>query len=46
MHGSPAEIQTPAHWNLIGHSVTVLSSVIAQQYSSATFAQLRFDCDK
>jgi hypothetical protein len=35
---SPAEIQTPKHWNPMGRSVNVLDAyVIAQQYSSTTF---------
>jgi hypothetical protein len=37
----PAEIQTQTHWNLIGSSMTASPSVIAQQYSSATFPSLR-----
>jgi hypothetical protein len=38
--GRPAE--TPAPWNLIGRSMTAPQSLIAQQYSSATFASLCF----
>jgi len=38
----PAEIQTPTQWNLIGRSLTAPPTVVAQQYSSATFACLRF----
>jgi hypothetical protein len=34
--GSPADIQTPAHWNLNGRSMTASPPVIAQQYYSAT----------
>ena len=33
---SPAEMQIPAHWNLIGRSMTTL------QYSAATFVSQRF----
>ena len=36
IEGSPIEIQTQAHWNLIGCSMIAPSLVIAQQYSSAT----------
>jgi hypothetical protein len=47
MHkGSPVEIQTPAHWNLIDHSVTAPPPVIAQQYSSATLVSLRLHCGR
>jgi len=39
---SPVEIQNPAHWNLIGSSMTAHDScVIAQQYSSAIIVSLR-----
>ena len=38
---TPAETQTPTHWNLIGSSMTASPSVIAQQYSSATLPSLR-----
>jgi hypothetical protein len=37
--GSPAEIQTPSQWNLIGCS----ACVIAQQYSTAIFVSLSAD---
>ena len=40
--GCRIEIRAPAHWNLIGHTMTASPPVIAQQYSSATFFQLRF----
>jgi hypothetical protein len=39
---SPVETQTSKHENLIGGSMTAAPSVIAQQYSSATFVSLRF----
>jgi hypothetical protein len=42
VQGSRVEIQTPAHWNLIGRSVTAPQPVIAQRYSSAIFVTLRF----
>jgi hypothetical protein len=29
IQGSPAEIQTPAHWNLIGHSMTAPPPVLS-----------------
>jgi hypothetical protein len=45
MQLSPVEIQTPTHRNLMGYSVTPAPShaacVIAQQYSSTSFAPLR-----
>jgi hypothetical protein len=44
--GSPAEIQTPTHWKLIGHSMTAPPPVIAQHYSSYTFVSLRFHSRK
>jgi len=39
MQCSQVKIQTPIQWKVIGCSSP---SVIAQQYSSATFVQLRF----
>jgi len=44
--GSPAEIQTSIHWNLIGRRMTAPPHVIAQQYSSATLVSRRFDSRK
>jgi len=39
---SPVNIQTPAHWNLIGPQYECATvCVMAQQYSSATFVSLR-----
>jgi hypothetical protein len=46
MQGSPVKIQIPAHWNLIGRSLSAPLPVIAQQYSSATFVSLRFHSGK
>jgi len=37
MQGSPVEIQIPAHWNLIGRSMTAPTAVL----SPATFVSLR-----
>ena len=42
IQGSPVEIQTTIHWNLIGIRMTASICVIAQQYSSATVVLLRF----
>jgi hypothetical protein len=40
---SPVEIHIPAHWNLIRpQHDRFAASVIAQQYSAATFVSLRF----
>jgi hypothetical protein len=39
---SPAGIKARRRWNLIGHGNTAPPSVVAQQYSSATFLSLRF----
>jgi hypothetical protein len=44
-NGALVEIKTQTDWNLIGCSMTappVLSYVIAQQYSFATYVSLRF----
>jgi hypothetical protein len=38
MKGSPAEIQIPAHWNLIGHNMT--DTAVALSHSSV-FRHLR-----
>jgi hypothetical protein len=41
--GSSVETETPAHWNLIGRSVTPSASfVIAQQYSAITSLHCMF----
>jgi hypothetical protein len=42
LQGSPGEIQTPTHLNLIRPNMTAPKVVIAQQYSPATFGPLRF----
>jgi len=46
--GSPAESQSPVHWEMIGRSPrpTPAAFVIAQQYSYATFVSQRFHCRK
>jgi hypothetical protein len=47
IQGSPAEIPTPTHWNLIDRSMTApVDCVIAQQYPSATFLSLHFHSRK
>jgi len=39
---SPAEIESPAHWNLMGSSMTGNCLCYPQQYSSANFVSLQF----
>jgi hypothetical protein len=43
VQNSPAEVQTPKHWNVIDHSMSAWQPVIAQQYPPATSQSLRFN---